>query len=123
MKQQKLAVIEEVMKACPDFVLQQDNALLKLSKEQLENIKDSITAAIQQGEVEYSKDRNNYAEVRSYARSMVMNHIKKSRDLNGGAEYVRKEGKTKRVKSGDPKGIDMDLLPDDLKEYVRSLNV
>lgn len=126
---QKEAVVAEVLKQLPTFQKQIDNALLKLSSIQLEAIKAAIGQDILLGNIEYSKSLTNHAEVRSYARSMVMNHLKKAKELNGGHSYVSNPSgnsnaspRTTRVKEKlAPKGVNPDLLPEDLKELVKTL--
>src|ERR1041385_2293749 len=85
---QKEAVINEVIAQLPTFQKYVDNAILKLSSAQLEAVKDAVMTGILLGNVEYSKDVTNRSEVRTYARSMVMNHLKKAKELNGGCSYV-----------------------------------
>ena len=126
MLKQKEAVVNEVLTHVPGFQKNVDNAILKLSSVQLEAIKVSITNAIVAGTVEYSKDRTNFAEVRTYARSMVMNHLKKARELNGGHAYTSvtdgDKPKTVRIKEKiAPKGVNLDILPDDLKDFAKKL--
>lgn len=126
---QKEAVIAEVMAELPNFVKYQDNAILLLSAQQLETVKASIYGGITTGVIEYSKDKTNLAEVRSYARSMVMNHLKKAKELNGGHAYISNPSSSSatpnqvvRVKAKlAPKGVNPDLLPEELKEYVKTL--
>ena len=125
---QKDAVIAEVMAHLPTFQKCVDNAILKLNNAQLEAIKMSITIGIQSGAIEYSKDVTNTAEVRTYARSMVMNHLKKAKELNGGFKIVPPQDttisgyRTTRQKVVmAPKGVNPDLLPDELKEFVKTL--
>lgn len=123
---QKDAVIAEVIAELPSFVKFQDNAILLLNNKQLETIKSSIYGGITTGVIEYSKDRTNLAEVRTYARSMVMNHLKKAKELNGGHAYVASKTdntvavRVKAVKLA-PKGVNPDLLPEDLREFVKTL--
>ena len=125
---QKAAVIEEVLLFLPTFKVGTDNALLALSSADLESIKSSIQMRIMSGNIEYSKDPTNQNEVRTYARSMVMNHLKKAKELNGGHAYVAAPSnspaasKTVRVKDPKvPKGVDVSLLPEDLQEFVKTL--
>lgn len=126
---QKDAVIAEVLNQLPHFQKRVDNAILLLSSAQLEAIKSSIGSGILNGTIEYSKDLTNTAEVRSYARSMVMNHLKKAKELNGGHSYVSTTAsdssettRTVRVKEKEgPKGVNMDLVPEELKPFVKSL--
>lgn len=129
-KSQKEAVIEEVLLTIPLFHKYQDVAIPNLSKQQLENIKTNIANGIINGLIEYSKDINNHAEVKSYARSMVMNHLKKARELNGGISYssgtsssnnpTTSPAREKTAKVA-PKGVNTDLLPEELKELAKSL--
>lgn len=132
---QKDAVVVEVKNQLPNFIPYKDNAILLLSGTQLEIIKTNIYSGIVNSTIDYSKDRTNTAEVRAYARSMVMNHIKKAKELNGGHIYqstatnnslatnnIHPISRPVRVKVKiAPKGVNPDLLPDELKEYVKSL--
>jgi len=134
-KGQKEAVVEQVLNQIPTFKKYTDNAILVLSNLQLELIKTEIGYQIGQGLIEYSKDKNNTAEVRTYARSMVMNHLKKAKELNGGHSFTTNSAsnisntgvgtnspRTVRQKLKlAPKGVNPDLLPEDLKEYVKTL--
>ena len=125
---QKEAVIAEVLIHLPNFVKGKDNAILLLSNQQLEIIKSTIYGSIITGVIEYSKDKTNLAEVRTYARSMVMNHLKKAKELNGGAVLVTSSStsdptpRTVRVKEvRGPKGVNLDLLPPELAEFAKTL--
>lgn len=125
---QKEAVIIEVLAELPNFVKFQDNAILLLSNQQLESVKSAIYNGIIGGFIEYSKSKTDLAEVRSYARSMVMNHLKKAKELNGGFKIIPPQNttisgyRTTRQKLViAPKGVDPELLTDELKEYVKTL--
>jgi hypothetical protein len=127
---QKDAVIAEVLVHLPNFQKFTDNAILLLSEKQLETIKATIYGSILTGVIEYSKDLTNQAEVKTYARSMVMNHLKKAKELNGGHSYVpnvsnssqQNAPRTVRVKEKlAPKGVNPDLLPEELKEFAKTL--
>lgn len=123
---QKEAVVSEVLLTLPLFKKNIDNALSLLSSQQLEAIKVNVMNGILNGTIEYSKDINNQAEVRTYARSMVMNHLKKAKELNGGQtntpSVTSNTNVTPKVfKEKGPKGVDMASLPDYLKEAVRGL--
>ncbi len=127
---QKEAVINEVLVHLPNFVKYKDNAILLLSNQQLEIIKATIYGSILTGAIEYSKDLTNTAEVRTYARSMVMNHLKKAKELNGGCSLVTNTTtnissntpRTVRVKEvRGPKGVNLDLLPPELAEFAKTL--
>lgn len=126
---QKEAVIKEVLFQLPYFNKYVDNAILLLSSQQLEDIKSRVYHDIVNGLIEYSKPVTNHSEVRSYARSMVMNHLKKAKELNGGHSYTSNNSsssdsvpRTIRVKEKIyPKGVDGSLLPEELQEFVKKL--
>lgn len=119
---QKEAVVALVKEALPGFVPFKDIALVHLTHAQLESIKAEIISGIRAGLIEYSKDPNNSAEVVPYGRSMVMNHLKKAKELNGKQVYnpnpvvVESKKNDKRLK-----GITLDLLPEDLQSFVKTL--
>jgi|ERR1051325_62568 hypothetical protein len=118
---QKKAVVDAVQVLLPNFNLYKDIALVMLTKDQLEDIKRNIGLRIISGDVEYSKDRTNNAEVMAYARSMVMNHLKKAKELNGNAVYG---GGTAKPSPTAPKNhfpLNKELLTDELKDYVEEL--
>jgi hypothetical protein len=123
MKKQKQAVVDEVLAALPGFNKGVDNALSMLTTAQLESIKSNICTGILNGQIEYSKDLTNKSEVISYGRSMVMNHLKKSSDLTGPKVDTTISGyRSIKVKTDlAPKGVDLNLLPEDLREYAKSL--
>jgi len=122
MKGQKQAVVDYVLGCLPAFVKGQDIALMQLTKEQLESIKFSIAEDIALGRVEYSKDITKIAEVTAYARSMVMNHLKKAKELNGGVTYGKTTAEVAVVaKNKALSDIDMSVLPEDLSEFVKTL--
>lgn len=125
---QKEAVIKEVTALLPTFQKYVDNAILLLSNVQLEAVKDAVYRGILAGTIEYGKDKLNLAEVKTYSRSMVMNHLKKAKELNGGHSYIASSNpnsgspKTVRVKEKiAPKGVNPDLLSEELKEFVKTL--
>jgi hypothetical protein len=127
-KSQKQAVIDEVLTQLPNFQKYVDNAILLLSSGQLERIKGIIHCHIINGHVDYSKDRTNIAEVRTYARSMVMNHLKKAKELNGGTILVKAEttnnsgiSVTREKIKLAPRGVNPDLLTPELREFVKTL--
>ena len=134
---QKEAVVVEVTNILgARFTKFLSNAVELLSTAELETVKRNITNGIITGNIEYSKDRTKTSEVTSYARSMVMNHLKKARELNGNSVYTAKSsnnGSTSEVASlsslnktnkGSVKtknGINTVLLPEELKELLTSL--
>lgn len=97
-----------------------------LTKHQLECLKFETASGILAGLIEYSKPLNP-VEVTSYARSMVMNHLKKAKELNGNQVYG--VGQVVPAAVAAPKqskasaGIDMNILPDDLRAFVESIMV
>ena len=122
MKGQKEAVVEQVQLLLPTFRLNHDIALVMLSSSQLESIKQNIGVGLYTGLIEYSKSTAVKTEVMAYARSMVMNHLKKARELNGNQVYgktvaaLESQKKNKKIAT-----VDMAGLPDDLKSYVNSI--
>jgi len=124
MSSQKDAVVAEVLLAIPTFRTSVDVASNLLSKDQLENIKANIMNGIINGNIDYSKDKNNHNEVRSYARSMTANHIKKAKELNGNNAYLPSSTRipSNKVQAvASLRDIDTEILSDDLKEYIKSL--
>jgi hypothetical protein len=129
MKSQKDAVVEQVKAHLPNFKPFVDKAIVVLTSSQLESIKAIIYRDLADGTIEYSKDKTNLAEVRAYARSLVMNHIKKAKELNGNlVPTVSSDPSTRTPRATmtkgpaiAPKGVDVSLLSEELKEYVKLL--
>ena len=121
MKGQKVAVVEKVKQLLPNFNPYKDIALVMLTNHQLELLKREIGDDILAGHIEYSKDNSDYTEVRAYARSMVMNHLKKAKELNGNQIYgvgvLSPTAKQPRVLTT----INTEILSEDLKEFVKTL--
>lgn len=123
-KSQKESVIDEVKDMYTHmgvpFVLGKTNALSGLPHSALETIKSRVADHIINGLVEYGKDATKTDEVRAYARSMVMNHLKKARELNGGVAYTPSNKRSSGDSVAKPKhsGIDKTLLPDSLRAFV-----
>lgn len=121
MKGQKEIVIETVKHLLPMFKVNNDKALDLLSDDQLEQLKTHVGQCICNGTVKYGKDKENTSEAMAYARSMVMNHLKKAKELNGNQETYIASRQTKKSKSEDKHGIKKELLPEDLKVLLESL--
>lgn len=117
-KGQKEAVVEAVRKALPNLIVYQDIALIQLTNSALENLKYEIGQDILSGKIEYSKPLIRH-EVMAYARSMVMNHLKKAKELNGNQIYGVGPAMTQAKSKAS--AIDMESLPDDLRSFVESL--
>ena len=119
---QKEAVVKLVKHFLPTFVSFKDVALVMLTKNELENVKAYIAVDIINGDIEYSKDRTKENEVITYARSMVMNHLKKAKELNGNVVYGKTSAQIKEViEAKAMSNIDLSLLPQDLAEFVKTL--
>jgi len=117
---QKQSVVNAVIAVLPGFTQFKDIALVQLTAVQLEQLKQDFAIGIQQGTIEYSKDRFNRAEVIPYARSCVMNHLKKGRELNGNVIY----GNSTAVAATPPKShfpLNKDLLTQELKDYLEKI--
>ena len=122
MRGQKQAVVDEVLRYLPAFQLNKDIALIMLSNDQLEMIKANIGLGMLNGSIEYGKSTANKAEVMAYARSMVMNHMKKAKELNGNQVYGKTKTMVEQKKiSNRLATVDMESLPDDLKSFVNSI--
>jgi hypothetical protein len=121
MKGQKQAVVEYVKQELPSFVPYKDIAIVMLTNQQLELIKRNIACDIINGNVEYSKEKTNSAEVHAYARSMVMNHMKKAKELNGNQIYGVGSAAAQLKQSKASTEINTDILSDDLKTFVKTL--
>jgi hypothetical protein len=118
MIQQKQAVINEVLRALPGFNLGCEDALTFLDRTKLEFIKAQIVMGIRDGSIAYSKDRTDLAETLSYGRSMVMNHLKKAKELNGGGPYTPTGPK---AKAAPVSAIDYSIMPEELVQFVKNL--
>lgn len=121
---QKDAVVAEVKKMLPIFALYKDIALLALSSGQLEQIKNNIQYGILNGTIDYGKDVTNKGEVIPYARSMVMNHLKKAKELNGGQAYGGSSTpRTPKAQSEEKalESINSTLLTTELQSFVKDL--
>jgi len=120
---QKDAVVAQVKAYLGNtFTPYKDIALVMLSAQLLEALKKNIGDMILNGTVEYSKDITNVAEVRSYARSMVMNHLKKCRELNGGQVYTTNPAMVQSKKETKALcGVNLEILPEDLRTFVQGL--
>jgi hypothetical protein len=135
MRKQKDAVVEEIANILGSkFDKFKTNVLLVLTPAELETVKKNIGEGILAGTIDYSKDKSNLAEVRSYARSMVMNHIKKAKELNGNivpAPSSEQPQSTSNVRAKPlkmvkappvaPRGVDVAILPQYMKDLVRTL--
>jgi hypothetical protein len=120
-KGQKQAVVEAVVGMLPNFNLYKDIALVMLTSVQLESLKHDIGQGIYTGTIEYGKDRTNGSDVFSYARSMVMNHLKKAKELNGNQIYGVGPAVVQSKQSNALNSINMDILPEDLVAFVKTL--
>lgn len=120
-KGQKQAVVEAVQRMLPNFNLYKDIALVMLTKDQLESLKHEIGQGIYLGQIEYSKDSGNGAEVFAYSRAMVMNHLKKARELNGNQVYGVGPAVVQSKASKAATALNKDLLSEELKAYVETL--
>lgn len=123
-KGQKQAVIECVMSTLgPSFIKYKTNALSVLTNSQLENIKNTILQGILNNQIEYSKNTSNVLKVKSYVRSMIMNHLKKAPELNGGINVIIaiKNNRKKINNSITLKKIAPELLTEELREFIKTL--
>ena len=85
---QKQAVVNAVSKVLGTSFDASIPARDQLSDAQLTEVKSFVSASIIAGSVEYSKDITDDKEVFKYVSGMVSNHLRKSKELNGGNAYV-----------------------------------
>lgn len=124
-KSQKEAVVELVCSVLgSSFALSKTNALSVLTSAQLSAIKDKVYLDIMCGAVAYSKPLNS-KEVKAYASSMVMNHLKKSKELNGGGTLATagvKSTSTATSYKNLSTGIDISILPEYAIDILKDHN-
>lgn len=121
---QKDAIVQEVKRILPNFKLYHDVALTCLSSGQLEELKNIVQQRLRDGTIAYSKDRTNFLEVRTYARSVVMNHLKKARELNGNQALATSSTKTPSSSTSTTapnSKINWDILSQELRDFLRAL--
>ncbi|NJO53352.1 MAG: hypothetical protein HC840_32525 [Leptolyngbyaceae cyanobacterium RM2_2_4] len=93
----------------------------KLSKADLEDIRTKIAAGIRQGTIKIAKEYPTENGLRRYVMGMITNHLRKTRELNGGKKRSEIEVKKKSedvVKSGSH-SVDTSVLPDDLASELK----
>ena len=69
-----------------------------ITKEQRKLLKNSIIDAIQDGTVNYSKDRTDINAVKKYAANVINNYFRKSLELNGNSPYKPPAKEDKSIK-------------------------
>jgi hypothetical protein len=115
---QKDAVVNFTLDALKTTSFQsgKDVALMFLTHSSLEHIKDQMYQGIMAGQIQYGKTLVS-SEVRAYARSVTMNHLKKAKELNGGSVASTSQAVSKTPKA--PKvTISFDSLPSDLRHNL-----
>jgi len=70
-----------------DFVEGETNVKEVLTSEQLNTVADEVTSGILNVTVNYSKPTSDEKVLRNYVVSMISNHFRKSKKLNGGNSY------------------------------------
>ncbi len=116
-KSQKDAVVEAVLREMGDSYDPSEACAAKLLEGQLERIYKEIETGIMNGEISYSKELIE-KEVRSYSRSMTMNHLKKAKELNGGGSYKPNPGAARRVNTNIVNGVNLSLLSQEIQDFV-----
>lgn len=84
---QKDAVVSEVKAILGSSFDPSQPAREQLSDEQLKTIKSNIVSNILNGSVDFKKETTDEKEIARYVSGMVSNHLRKSKDLNGGNSY------------------------------------
>ena len=96
MIKQSEAVVNAVQDTLGDnFVTHETVAKDVLTNDQLTSIVDTITQGIMDGEIAYGKNLDE-KDVKKYVSSMVNNHLRKSKKLNGGTTHKPTKEGTKR---------------------------
>jgi hypothetical protein len=126
-KGQKEAVVELVVKTLgSNFQSGVTNVLSIITSSQLAKIKQEVYDGIIQGAITYSKSTSSRSEVKTYASSMVMNHLKKAKELNGGGGStvsVLKATSSATNASYATYGLDVNSLPDYVKSVLNEKTV
>lgn len=125
-KGQKEAVVELVCAVLgSSFVPGKANALSLLTSSQLSAIKDKVYNDIVSGDITYGKPLN-VKEVKAYASSMVMNHLKKAKELNGGVGVSVPSGKRPTAASSNANsltaGMNLSIMPQYAIDVVQAQN-
>jgi hypothetical protein len=122
---QKDAVINSVTSILGDRYEAGINVRELLSAEEITAVKNSVTEAILNGSVSYSKDISDDKVVRRYVSGLVENHFRKAKELNGGVKYSaattrgpRANNATKATEAKSSNNIDMSVLPSDLQSIL-----
>jgi hypothetical protein len=85
---QKQAVVNAVTEVLGDvFVPKVTEVKSLLTKEQLHEVRSIVADGILSDNVLYSKSKSNVDEIKKYVNGMVNNHLRKSKELNGGVVH------------------------------------
>ena len=87
MKKQVTAVVDEVKTTLGNNYDINVKASTLLSKEQVVTIKEAIFNGLVNGEISYNGDLTDVAKVTTYSKSLVDNHLRKHKSLNGNFKY------------------------------------
>lgn len=82
---------------------------VKLSREQMMIVRDDIVSKIMSGGVSYGKPLNKN-EVDKYVVSLIANHLKKAKELNGNVVYKTSKQVSSKTFKGDDKIKALSLL-------------
>jgi len=87
MKKQVTAVVDEVKNALGTAYDINTPSANVLTKEQLTTIQDNIFDGLANGDIEYKGDRSDTKKLKTYAKGLVTNHLRKAKPLNGNVAY------------------------------------
>lgn len=93
----------------------------KLSKEDVESIRQDVVAGIKGGTITFKGQIGTDAQLSRYVIGMITNHLRKTRELNGGkkrSEIPVKKKDANAVKVGDAT-VDTTLLPEELANEIQ----
>lgn len=95
------AVVETVKSVLgPTFQEGKDDARLFLTKGLLNQVYESIYSGIMSGTINFKGDTDNTVAVKNYVRSLVSNHLRRSKKLNGGKNYKVNQNNTNQQPIG-----------------------
>jgi len=113
---QKQAVVNEVKAILGTSFDETKSARELLTKDQIKTICANITTKIIAGEIFYGSSKE-LPDVSSYVPGMVSNHLRKAKELNGGASYEPKNGGGKRDQQVLELSKLLKTLPENSEEF------
>lgn len=94
----------------------------KLSKDDIETIRQEIVSGIKNQQIKYSGKASTDSALGRYVIGMITNHLRKTRELNGGLKRSQIQTKKKDdnvVKVNENVSVDTSVLPDELAQQLQ----